>query len=630
MPSWSKDGAWIYFTDRRGSGVWKVPTNGGHALQIAESPVSFVIESPDGGYVYFARGKKLWRAKTDGSTKEPVAGMPEVNPIGDEWFPTEAGIYFLSHPNGETTINLFDLQSRQTRPIFTLEKPTPDWIEAFLSASGSDPVRSAKEMRQQPYRPQFHFTPPQNWMNDPNGAVYYKGEYHLFYQYNPFGNDWGHMSWGHAVSADLVHWRDLPIALKEENGIMIFSGSAVVDWHNASGFCRGSERDPSCLVAIYTGHSEHLQTQNIAYSNDQGRTWTKYPGNPVIDLHLAGFRDPKVFWHEPTRKWVMVTVLAGQHKVRLFNSPDLIHWTLLSDFGPAGATGAAWECPDLFRLPIENSSGETKWVLSINIFPGGLTGGSGNQYFIGDFDGTRFSSEQDQTLWADYGRDFYASTSFSDIPSSDGRRLWIGWLNNWEYAPKAPTTPWRGSQSLPRELKLRQLPNGLRLVQLPVAELQKLRKRHVHLENESVESTNRKLQAKHMQGETLEILAEIELGSAGETGFKLRKGPNQETIVGVDIDRSQVFVDRSRSGNASFAEHFGGRHSGPITIGQQGVVQLHLFLDRSSIEVLGNRGETVLSEILFPLAGDAIELYSKGGESRLRKLDIWTLKSCYK
>ena len=502
-------------------------------------------------------------------------------------------------------------------------------LATLLSAFAGDGVRSRKEM-QQAYRPQFHFTPARNWMNDPDGTVYYKGEYHLFYQYNPFGVDWGHMSWGHAVSRDLVHWNDLPIALTEDNGVMIFSGSVVVDWRNSSGFCSGRGKDPSCLVAIYTGHSEHLQTQNVAYSNDNGRTWTKYSGNPVVDLHLAGFRDPKVFWHERTKKWVMVTVLANQHKVRFFSSPDLVHWTALSDFGPAGAVGGAWECPDLFPLTVENSSGERRWVLSVNIFPGGLTGGSGNQYFIGSFDGTRFSSEQDKTLWADYGRDFYASTSFSDIPQSDGRRLWVGWLNNWEYAPKAPTTPWRGAQSIPRELRLRRFPDGIRLVQLPVAELHTLRRRHTHMENQNVESANRQLRTDPVRGETMEILADIELGDTSEIGFKLFKGLHQETTVGVDINQSQVFVDRTQSGNVSFAEHFAGRHAGPITISQGRVVRLHIFLDRSSIEVFGNRGETVLSELLYPLAGDAIEVYSKGGKGRLLGLDIWTLKSSYK
>lgn len=496
-----------------------------------------------------------------------------------------------------------------------------------VSTSGG--VRSGKEMRKQAYRPQFHFTPAQNWMNDPNGTVYYKGEYHLFYQYNPFGTEWGHMNWGHAVSPDLVHWSDLPIALAEEKNIMIFSGSVVVDWHNTSGFCVSHGSDPSCLVAIYTGHSEHLETQNIAYSNDNGRTWTKYSGNPVIDLHLAGFRDPKVFWDEKTKKWVMVTVLAGQHKVRFFSSTDLVHWTALSDFGPAGTVSGAWECPDLFPLPVENSVGETKWVLSVNVSSGGLTGGSGNQYFIGDFDGTTFSSDQTQSLWADHGGDFYASTSFSDIPKSDGRRIWMGWLTNLDYASKIPTGSWRGMQSIPREVKLRQFAEGPRLVQRPIAELQKLRKHHVHLENESVESANQQLRAKRAHGESIEVLAEVELGNTSEIGFKLRQGLHQETLAGVDGERSQVFVDRTQSGNVSFAEHFSGRNSGPITITQAHVVQLHIFLDRSSVEVFANRGETVLSELIFPSSGDAMQLYSKGEGGRIRKLDVWTLESSF-
>jgi len=505
---------------------------------------------------------------------------------------------------------------------------------AFLTALSFSWPADEANARDQAYRPQFHFTPAKNWMNDPNGLVFYEGEYHLFYQYNPFGNDWGHMSWGHAVSSDMVHWKDLPVALTEENGIMIFSGSMVVDWHNSSGLCRSADKadkkDSSCLIAIYTGHTEHLQTQNIAYSNDQGRTWSKYEGNPVIDLHLAGFRDPKVFWHEATRKWVMVTVLAGQHKVRFFGSTDLKQWTALSDFGPAGATGGAWECPDLFQLPVENEAGKTKWVLSINIFPGGLTGGSGNQYFVGKFDGTTFSSDAppEQTLWADYGRDFYASTSFSDIPQSDGRRIWMGWLNNWEYAPKVPTSPWRGAQSIPRELILRKSADGLRLVQRPVTELRCLRKQHVYLENQDIESANRLLQAKRIGGETLEIIAEIELGSADEVGFKVRKGPDQETLIGIDTGRSQLFVHRTRSGNVTFDEHFSGRHAAPVGLAEKRV-QLHIFLDRSSVEIFGNHGETVISELIFPAAGSALEIYSNNGRARIRGLDIWKLRSSY-
>lgn len=509
----------------------------------------------------------------------------------------------------------------------------PILVAALLILSGNilrsqafgDDTPSSKAVGQVPYRPMFHFTPAKNWMNDPNGTVFYHGEYHLFYQYNPFGMDWGHMSWGHAVSRDLIHWKDLPVALAEENGIMIFSGSAVVDWHNTSGLCQPHGKDNSCLIAIYTGHTEHLQTQNIAYSNDDGRTWAKYSGNPVIDLHLAGFRDPKVFWHDATKKWVMVTVLAGQHKVRLFGSADLKNWTALSDFGPAAAVGGAWECPDLFPLAVENEPGQTRWLLSINIFPGGLTGGSGNQYFIGEFDGTKFFSAQNETLWADYGRDFYASTSFSDIPKSDGRRIWLGWLSNWEYAPKAPTNPWRGTQSIPRELKLKRFDDGLRLVQAPVAELHTLRHQHTHLKKLDVEAANRLLQAKNVQGETLEILAEFDLGDAVEAGFKVRKGPGEETVIGFDGKQRQLFVDRTRSGEIKFAEKFAGRHAAPVSsTGRR--VRFHIFVDRSSVEVFANDGEIVISELVFPsAASQGLELYSLGSHATIKNLEIWNL-----
>jgi len=470
-------------------------------------------------------------------------------------------------------------------------------------------------------------------MNDPNGLVYYKGEYHLFYQYNPFGNEWGHMSWGHAVSRDLVHWQDLPVAIPEANGVMIFSGSAVVDWHNSSGFCKTSDpQDRSCLVAVYAGYTGKEQNQNVAYSNDRGRTWTKYPGNPVIDLHLADFRDPKVFWHEGSNKWVMVTVLSPQHKVRFFASTDLKRWTLLSDFGPAGAVGGVWECPDLFELPIQGEPGQSRWVLSVNLNPGGVAGGSADQYFIGRFNGTSFTNENPdgQVLWADYGKDFYASTSFSDILPSDGRRIWMGWLDNWEYARRAPTSPWRGAQSIPRVVKLRRFRGGIRLTQEPVAELQALRRQHVSVEDQSFEAANRRLESKGVKAETFEIEADIEPRQATEFGLKVRQGPSEETVIGVDRERSQLFVDRTRSGDTSFDPKFPGRQAAPIELATGLPIRLHVFVDRSAVEVFANEGETVISDLIFPSpASQGIEFFSERSEARVLKLDIWSLKSSW-
>jgi fructan beta-fructosidase len=244
------------------------------------------------------------------------------------------------------------------------------------------------------HRPQFHFTPERNWMNDPNGLVYHKGEYHLFYQHNPNGNSWGDMSWGHAVSRDLVHWQELPVAISHDDNEMVFSGSAVVDHANTSGF---GTRDEPAMVAVYTSAPKTggKQAQSLAYSTDRGRTWTKYAGNPVLDIGSAEFRDPKVQWYAPTRSWLMAVALAAERKIRFYSSEDLKSWTALSDFGPAGAVGGVWECPDLFPLQVDGDPRKTKWVLVVSINPGGIAGGSAAQYFVGDFDGTRFTADDD-------------------------------------------------------------------------------------------------------------------------------------------------------------------------------------------------------------------------------------------
>ena len=472
----------------------------------------------------------------------------------------------------------------------------------------------------EPLRPRFHFTPARHFMNDPNGLVFYQGEYHLFYQHNPFGDRWGHMSWGHAVSRDMLRWEHLPVALAEEDGVMIFSGSAVVDRENSSGFCQASGGDRSCLVAIYTGHGKGRQTQNLAYSNDRGRTWTKYAKNPVIDLGLKDFRDPKVFWHAPGRRWVMVTVLPDQHKVRFFASPDLKAWTALSDFGPAGATGGVWECPDLFELPIENEPGRTRWVLDVDLNPGGVAGGSGDQYFVGTFDGTRFVADEPptRTRWVDYGKDFYASLSFSDMPAGDRRRVWMGWASNWLYTNDEPTSPWRGVQSIPRTLTLRRGPDGLRLVQSPIAELETLR-----LTPQPAAITGRT---------TLPPSAEIELrvvpGEWRETGIRLSNDAGEEVIVGIDRTPLEVFVDRRRSRRTPFHDAYPGRHAGPVAW-RDGGITLRVLFDRSVIEVFADGGETVITDRLFPSAPlDRIELLGGPG-ARATAGTLWALRSAW-
>jgi sucrose-6-phosphate hydrolase SacC (GH32 family) len=467
-------------------------------------------------------------------------------------------------------------------------------------------------------RPRFHFTPALNFMNDPNGLVFYKGEYHLFYQHNPFGETWGHMSWGHAVSPDMLHWQHLPVALREEQGVMIFSGSVVVDWHNSSGFCEATENDHSCLVAVYTGHGQGRQTQNLAYSNDRGRTWTKYARNPVIDPGLKDFRDPKAFWHEPTRRWILVTVLPDQHKVRFFASPDLKSWTPLSDFGPAGATGGVWECPDLFPLPIEHEPGQTRWVLEVDINPGGIAGGSAGQYFVGTFDGSRFVADPpDRTLWADYGKDFYASLSFSDVPASDGRRIWMGWISNWQYANVEPTDTWRGAQSIPRTLALRRTTDGLRLAQAPVAELEALR----------TTSRPSAITGSGALPPSAEILLEVRPGDWTESGVRLSNAAGEEVVVGIARTPLEVFVDRRRSRRTAFHAEYPGRHAGPVAW-RDGRITLRILFDRSVLEVFANDGDTVVTDRVFPTQPlDRLELLPKVEPRPGARM--WTLRSVW-
>jgi fructan beta-fructosidase len=498
-------------------------------------------------------------------------------------------------------------------------------VGAFAAAIPLDPAGSgARAGLDHPYRPRFHFTPPRNFMNDPNGLVYLEGEYHLFYQHNPFGDTWGHMSWGHAVSTDLVHWRHLPVALREEGGIMVFSGSAVVDRHNGSGLCGPGSRE-ACLVAIYTGHGHGKQTQNLAFSRDRGRTWTKYAGNPVLDIGSSDFRDPRVFWHEASGKWVMAVSLAEERTIRFYGSPDLVHWIHLSDFGPAGYTKGQWECPDLFELAVDGDPSRRRWVLDVDVNPGAPLGGSADQYFVGTFDGTTFHDDNPPAtvLWVDHGKDFYASLSWSGLPASDGRRIWIGWMSNWQYANQVPTSPWRGMMTVPRGLSLTAAPEGLRLRQEPVAELRSLRGRHWTVPSREFEGS---FSPAGLAGDALDIEAEFSPGTAAAFGLKVRKGADEETVVGYEVGKAELFVDRRRSGNVRFHPAFPGRHAGPLAL-RGGRIRLRVLVDRSSVEVFGNDGRTVVTDRIFPdQASRGVELYAEGGAARLESLEAWCLE----
>lgn len=654
----------------------------------------------------------------------------------------------------------------------------------------------------EPWRPQFHFTPVDTWMNDPNGMVFYEGEYHLFYQNNPFGNRWGHMSWGHAVSRDLVHWEHLPLALAEEDGVMIFSGSAVVDWKNTSGF--GKDGQPP-LVAIYTGHhtTKPLQNQHIAYSNDRGRTWTKFAGNPVLDIGETDFRDPKVSWHEATGRWIMTVAWPLKRQVRFYASPDLKSWQHLSDFGPAGSTEGVWECPDLFPLPVEEDPianrkspiGNHRWVLVVNVGSGAPAGGSGSQYFVGDFDGTCFTPDPRSTpapqpesvpagrvladfeaggygdwkvegdafgeapaggslpgqqtvegfrgrglansfrrgdgtqgtltspefvvdrdhlsfligggnhpgrtavnllvndapvrtatganderlawvswnvrelrgrtarievvdratggwghinadhflladepacnaatpaLWADFGGDFYAAVSWSDVPQHDGRRLWLGWMSNWNYANEVPTLPWRSAMSVPRELLLRETPAGLRLVQRPVAELRRLRQKQHRLRRASLGEAAAWLAGLAAPSGLAELELELEnVPESGQVTLRFRHGLAEATVLTADLDAGALRLDRTRSGRSSFSPVFAGIHTAPLRV-EGGRLSLRVLLDVSSVEVFAQGGESVLTDLILPAAADlrfGLAASKAADGARVRSISLWPLRS---
>lgn len=468
------------------------------------------------------------------------------------------------------------------------------------------------------YRPQYHLSPESGNMSDPNGMVYFEGEYHQFYQNSG--------QWGHAVSTDLLHWQHLPVALLRDSLGEIWSGSAVVDWKDTSGFFGGE----AGLVAIFTHFKGGMQSQSLAYSSDKGRTWIKYEGNPVIpNPGLKDFRDPKVFWHEPSHAWVMV--VSVDNRVRFYTSPDLKTWQMTSEFGAdQGSHAAVWECPDLFELPVEGSK-ETRWVLALSIGNNSSTRGSAAQYFIGSFDGQTFKNgnEPSKVLWTDYGKDFYAAVSYSDIPQSDGRRIYAGWMSNWRYPFSMPSAPWKGNLSLPRELKLRDVPGeGLRLIQQPVQELEALRGQAVKLGPQRLEPGNNPLAGLH--GTSYELDTEFTVKGEAEFGIKLRKGADQETNISYNNANSTITVDRTQSGDSSFEAGFAETVQAPLRA-VNGKVRLHIYVDESTLEVFGADGETVVSSILFPEAtSNGLELYVKKGDVMLDQAVMYPMASVWR
>ncbi|GHO49534.1 glycoside hydrolase family 32 protein [Ktedonospora formicarum] len=472
------------------------------------------------------------------------------------------------------------------------------------------------------YEPYYHFFPRHDFMNDPNGLIYYKGEYHLFYQ---------HLApkhWGHAVSQDLVHWQILPTAIKPDHLGDIWSGSAVADDANTSGLFD----ENGGMVAIFTHQNGQQsaplgpQIQSIAYSKDAGRSWTTYEENPVIpNPNVRDFRDPFVFWHAPTQAWVMV-VSNGDH-VRIYRSPDLKHWDLASEFGSGhGYPGVIWECPSLFELPVDGDPNTMRWVLHMSVIleQDRAMELPRMQYLIGHFDGYTFTNANPaaNVLWSDYGKDHYAAVPWNNIPASDGRLIWLGWCDHWSYASRLPTGDWQGMMTIPRELKLKTLPEGIALLQQPIEELKQLRAESFTLPRQELAAGNHALP---IQGSAIEVVATFEAGTATEFGLSVRVGTDQQTIVGYDTTRAEVFVDRTRSGESAFHELFAGRHSAPLVL-HDATLTLHIFVDTSSIEVFANDGERVISDLIFPNpTSQGLSLYARNGAVTLLSLVVYRL-----
>lgn len=461
-----------------------------------------------------------------------------------------------------------------------------------------DNVAKNEDRFRESYRPQYHFSPPEKWMNDPNGLLFYKDTYHLFYQYYPEDIVWGPMHWGHATSKDLIKWEHKPIALYPDKLGLIFSGSAVMDINNTSGL--GTDKNPP-MVAIFTYHlmegekagRKDYQTQGIAYSLDEGETWTKYEGNPVIgnETNIKDFRDPKVMWHQATNKWVM-SLVAGDH-AKFYSSPNLKDWTLMSEFGKdKGAHGGVWECPDLFPLTIPDSD-ETKWVLFISTNPGGPNGGSGTQYFVGDFDGTSFTTDQKDIKWLDYGTDNYAGVTYNGLP--DSNRTFIGWMSNWDYGKKTPTEVWRSAMTLPRKLTLIKKEGDYLLKNYPIKTI-----------NEYSYETTMQDTITHNASIVSENFNEMRLdftipGELDDFQINFTNAKENSLKIGYKKENNTFFIDRSESGKVSFEPRFAEAiHTAPGVQTTTKDMTYSIFMDESSIELFVNNGEVVMTEQVFP------------------------------
>ena len=505
------------------------------------------------------------------------------------------------------------------------------------------------------YRPSYHFTPLYGWMNDPNGMVYKDGEYHLYFQYNPYGSKWGNMHWGHAVSKDLVHWEHLDPAIARDPVGHIFSGSSVIDKKNTAGFGKDA------IIALYTNNSvNHDEVQCIAYSNDNGRTFTKYEGNPVLTPFdgLKDFRDPKVFWYEKGKCWYMI--VSADKETRFYKSKNLKKWTYVSAFGKGlGQQPCQYECPDFFQLPVNGDKKKMKWVMTMNINPGCWFGGSATEYFVGDFDGKKFTCpDANEVKWLDWGKDHYATVTFSN---TGDRVLGITWMSNWQYANLTPFKQNRGANGLPRELKLYEK-NGKYYISEDVApEVYALRKDTKNVADASV-SDEKMLAgvAANMEG-AFEIEADVTPDANGIAGIEISNNKRERTMIYFDMKQGKVVMDRTESGLSDFGKQsvphdielawdkqlaaegkqparitnsinykndFALATWAPLSLCEDGKKTYHvdIFVDKSSVELFVDGGRIAMTNLVFPVAPyENVKLYTQGGKAEFKNLKVHKL-----
>ncbi len=472
------------------------------------------------------------------------------------------------------------------------------------------------------FRPTAHFTPRRNWINDPNGLVYFEGEYHLFYQYNPHGSEWGHMSWGHAVSPDLAHWEELPVAIPETDQ-MIFSGSIVVDWDNRSGL--GDGKAPP-LLAFFTAFdaARSIQSQHLAYSHDRGRTFAHYAGNPIIDLDHADFRDPKVFYHADSAAWIMVVALAKDHVVQFYRSADLLKWQLAGTFGPAGSTAGQWECPDLILVPVEGGDGQSAWVLKVDVDDRFLDGGSGTQYFVGKFDGYTFTVDPSFGTpdgdRVDHGPDFYAAITWAELPATQLGPIWIGWQSNHQSGRFYPTDPWQGAMSLPRRLFLYQDDGRLRLGQVPILS------EHGPLTPIGTSEVSVVLTADPTTIVTdvraFQCTFDLTCSAEGCASIELRDQNGSLASITVDRKLGVMTFDREPSAKVDVAAF--SRRTDAIVSGE--TRSLRILVDGPLVEIFVDQGKLVYTATVFPAGTPTIVGSAVSGSCHITSVEVAELR----